>query len=185
MADIVEIADMLGTVQLQEDDCTEDLFNEIRDEWQDTYIYKLLGAELGKLFLADLDANSPTTLSPRFQAIYDKFVVDVEECFSFSYYGYSVYSGKIVQSKGIKDYIKYVIWFYFARNNNVIISLAGNKLSVGENSEPSADGFNLVRNYNKAIDTGRAIQWYVCNNEDGHEYPEYNGTVLDYAIPNG
>lgn len=185
MADIITIADMLGTVQLQEDDCTEDLFNEIRDEWQDTFIYKLLGAELGKLFIADFEANTPTTLTPRFQAIYDKFVIDVEECVSFGGYDFSIYNGKIVESRGLKKFLEYIVWFYFARNNNVIISLAGNKLSVGENSEPSADGFNLARNYNKGIDTGRAIQWYICNNEDGHEYPEYNGAYLDYVIPNG
>ena len=185
MATLITIDDMKGTVQLQMDDCTEDLFDEIRDEWQDCYIYKLLGAELGDLFIADYDANSPTTLTPRFQAIFDKFQKDVDECISFAGYDYTVFNGKLVKSRGIKKYIEYIVWFYFARNNNVIISLAGNKVSLGENSTPSADGFNLARNFNKAIDTGRAIQWYICNNEDGHEYPEYNGQHLDYVIPNG
>lgn len=166
MANIVELADFVGSFELQEDQFTADTFDPIRDEYERQFVYKVLGAELGKLFLADFDANTPTTLDPRFQAIYDAFIEDYNFC--------------IVESKGIKEMTKSVVWFFFARDNNITISLGGNKSHKSENSDPSADGLNLAKNYNKAIRTGHAIQWYICQNSS--TYPEYNGQALNYII---
>jgi hypothetical protein len=165
MANIVTIADYLvGSVVLQQDDTTEERFDSIRDEYQNNYIYKLLGAELGGLFLADLD-GSGVPVTARFLAIYNAFQED-DSC------GMQI-------SKGIKFYIKNTIWFYFARINNTAVTVAGNISKLGENSEPSFSGKNLAYLYNQAVDTGLAIQWYI--RENSTVYPEYNGQFLDYV----
>ena len=166
MSAIVNISDYLGTVQLQQDDTTEDKFDAIRDEFSDQYVYKLLGAELGKLFLANLDVNG-VPVTARFLAIFNAFAND-DGCEG------------VQISAGLKYYIKQVIWFHYARVNNVLITTAGNTTKLGENSEPAITGNVLAHNFNKGIKTGKAIQWYICQNSD--DYPEYKGQYLDYVV---
>ena len=164
---IVTISDFaIGTVILQKDNQTEDQLDAIVDEYQDDYIYKLLGAELGALFLADLN-GSGVPASARFLSIYNAFASD------------SGCDG-VVQSKGIKFFIKNIIWFHYARQNNVSISTSGNNVKLGENSEPNNSGRYLAHVYNQAIDTGKAIQWYI--NQNSGTYPEYKWSYLDYCI---
>lgn len=172
---IVTIDDYIGEFQLQIDNQTTARFNAIRDNHTNDYIYQLLGAELGALYIADLDANGVPS-EARFLALYNAFQEDLSNGF---YFWDSYYSG-MVQSKGMKFFIKGIIWWYFARANNVRISLAGNKSSVSQNSSPNADGLFLARIYNEAIETGKAIQWYIYQNSS--TYPEYNGQRLEYNI---
>ena len=87
MASIVSLSDFIGSLQLQQDNFTEDRFNSIRDEWEPQFIYKLLGAELGGLFLADLDANG-VPITARFTDIYEAFQLD--------------YNCEVIKSIGIK-----------------------------------------------------------------------------------
>lgn len=165
MADIVTIADYLvGAAVLQQDDTTEERFDAIRDEYQNDYIYKLLGAELGGLFLADLN-GSGVPQTARFTAIYEAFQED-DSC------GMQI-------SKGIKFYIKNIVWFYFARVNNFAVTIAGNVSKLGENSDVATPGKTLAHLYNQSIDTGKAIQWYIEQNSS--TYPEFNGQELDYV----
>ena len=77
--------------------------------------------------------------------------------------------------------IEAVIWFYVARDNNIVIALGGNVSSLSQNSNTSTDPINLARNYNKAIRTGRAIQHFICENST--DYPEYNGQYLSIMDP--
>jgi hypothetical protein len=165
MPNIVTISDFSGSVQLQRDNQTEAKFNLIRDEFTNEYIYKLLGVVLGNLFLADLDANGvPQTA--RFESLYDPFQED--------------WNNEIKQSRGIKFFVKNIIWYYYSRQNNVVITTAGNRTKKGENSDPSLDGMYLAKNFNASINTGKAIQWYISQNFA--TYPEYNGQKLDYLI---
>jgi len=168
--------DFTGTAQLQFDTQTEAKFDVIRDERESTYIYQLLGAELGALFIADLDANGvPVTV--RFLDIYNAFAEDIGTTTFYNWPGIDT----IAESKGIKYFLKNIIWFYFARNNQMLVSAGGNKSASSQNSTPNNDSFALARMYNKSIDTGHAIQWYICDNSA--TYPEYNGQFLEYIIP--
>lgn len=165
MANITEISDYYGEVQLQADRFTTANFNSIRDEYEATYIRKLLGATLGNAFLDDLDASGvPTTA--RFTAIYDAFQFDD--------------SGFLVQSKGIKEMIKGIIWFYYTRNNTQDTTLGGNKTSKSQNSDYARSKSFVVRIYNQSIDTAKSIQYYICDNSS--TYPEYNGQEFDYVL---
>lgn len=166
MANIVTISDFVGSVQLQYDTRTEAKFNYIRDENEASIIYELLGAELGALFIADLDGNG-VPQEARFLSIYNAFADDT---------GY----GAVVESKGIKFYVKNIIWYFFARQNNHLITTSGNTVKKSENADVSVDPFFLAQNYNKSIRTGQAIQWYI--NENLSDYPEYQGQELHYMI---
>ena len=167
MANIIEISDCIGSQNIQKGKFTTPIFDDIRDEQTNPFLYQVLGATLGDLFLTNFNAATPTTLDPRFQVIYDALVSETS-------------SGTPVISKGIKDMVKNVVWFYFARDNNVQIALTGNTSTLSENSNQNADGLNLGKNYNKAIDTGIAIQWYI--NQNSATYPEYKGQYLDYVV---
>ncbi len=167
MANIVTFSDYVeGSVTLQQDSTTQARLEAIRDEYQDHYIYQLLGAELGTAFLADLD-GSGVPQTARFEALYDPFVED-DECEG------------IQRSLGIKIFIKNIIWFHFARINNVRVTVAGNASHLSENSEQAYNGKYLAHLFNQSIDTGKAIQWYIHQNSA--DYPEYNGQYLDYVI---
>jgi hypothetical protein len=166
MANIVTISDFEGSFQIQYDTRTTAKFNLIRDEFQNDFIFDLLGAELGALFLADLDGSGiPQTT--RFEALYEPFTEDTDY-------------GQVVRSKGLKDAVKAIVWYYFARQNNHLITTSGNTVKRSENADVSTDPFFLTQNYNKAIESGYAIQWYI--NENLSDYPEYNGQELEYLI---
>ena len=163
---MVEISDFIGSAFIQKGKYTTPRFDDIRDEWTNHQIYQLLGAVLGKLFIANLDANGVPE-DARFKSIYNPFVLDE--------------NSRVLESRGIKYMIKHTVWFYYARDNNVNVELTGNNADLAENAELSTDGFFLVKNFNKGVRTGRAIQEFIRDNLV--TYPEYNGQVLEFAIP--
>ena len=166
MPNIIEITDCIGSADIQQGTFTTPIFDDIRDEFTNEYIYKLLGVDLGVLFLADLDANGVPQTAP-YTTIFNPIVQDVD--------------GVILNSKGIKYYIKMIIWFYYTRNNNTEITNAGNRISESQNSAPLNDPSAIAKNYNKGIQTGRMIQWYI--NENSADFPLYNGQHLETVIP--
>lgn len=165
MHSLVQISDFNGEFQLQFDNATTAKFNLVRDEHEKDYIYLLLGVALGDLFIADLESDGVPTDS-RFLAIYNSFSYDQDEL--------------IVRSKGMKLYIKGVVWYYFARNNPYIIATGGNKVNKDQNSDQLYDGLVLAKIYNESIRTGKSIQSYIEKNID--TYPEYNGQTLNFVI---
>lgn len=167
MADITTISDYTGEVQLQFDNATKGKFNVVRDAWTNRSLNQLLGAQLTTLFLADLDPSG-IPQAPRFTDIFDAFAIDE--------------NNDVVESKGIKEYIKGIVWFYFARNNTTLIRTGGNTVPEAENSENELDQAFIVRMHNDSIATGEAIQFFI--REDITTYPEYNGQELQSIIPN-
>lgn len=162
MPNLIEFTDFQGTSRLQKDNNTVVKFDAIRDEKESEFMANVLGAELSTLMYADLDVNGvPQTA--RFTALYDKFQIDLNEC--------------VIQSLGIKRMCVYIIWFFYARDNNIYISVGGNFASKSQNSDQASDPVNLAKNYNKGITTGKAIQVFIEENEA--DYPEYNGQVLN------
>ena len=166
MANIVTISDFEGSFQIQSDTRTTARFNLVRDEYQNEFIYTMMGAELGALFLADLDGSGvPQTAI--YLSLYNAFQEDTD-------------FGALVRSRGIKEAVKAYVWFFFARNNNHLITTSGNTVKRSENADVSIDPFYLAQNFNKAIETAHAIQWYI--NENLSDYPTYNGQELEYMI---
>ena len=153
------------------------------DDYELEIIEDLLGCELAELFIADLDVDNMPQ-EPRFTAIYDKFCIDLD-CGDWSIkwndlnYFYS--TNQNVRSIGMKEMIKRFVYVYFTREDKQKQTVSGG--SVNESTaarEASNPERNIVRQYNKAVDTHRAIQYYICNNEDGFEYDEFGGIRKDF-----
>lgn len=163
MANLVEITDFEGQFQIARDNFTKAIFDDYRDEKQFNLIYKLLGAELGQLFIDDLDANG-VPVTARFTAIYEAFIVDD--------------GSSVRESKGIKEMTIAYIYYYWCRDNNRNVGITGNTKNKGENSDVIETVDWIVRAYNKAIATYKEIQWYI--GENSTDYPEYNGVPREY-----
>lgn len=163
MANICEITDFTGELSLSVDDFTRVKFDSFRDEYQVTAIYNLLGVELGKLFLADLDVSG-VPVTAKYLTIYNALAFEENGC-NFV-------------SLGIKDYVKRMVYFNFVRNNSVRVTMGGNTGVRAENGTNLIDGMFVTLAYNKGIRSAHAIQLYVDNNLS--EYPEYNGNYINY-----
>lgn len=163
MPNLVEISDFTGTYAIPIDQFTSDEFEAVRDAHQFDMIYLLMGGELGDLFIADLDSNGvPQTA--RFEALYDPFTED--------------YNGTVIKSLGIKEMVKAYLYMLFSRDNNVSLTITANVKKNGENSSTTSNSLFIVRKYNQAVDTAKAIQWYICQNSD--DYPEENRQEIEY-----
>lgn len=163
MPNIIEITDFTGAYSISTDEFTEVEFEVIRDDEQFAVIYDMLGAELGQLFIDDLD-SSGIPQEARFTSLYEAFKTD--------------YCGAIIKSEGIKAMVKYDLYFKIVRDNNITVAITGNLKSEGENSSPEQSTAWLVRTYNRMIDTAQAIQWFICQNSA--DYPEYNGQEMEF-----
>jgi len=162
---IVKIADMVGPVLIQQDNNTEELFNPLRNELEGMFLRRLMGIELGNLFLASVQVSGVPP-SGRFLTIFSPIQENL--------------NGFEVDSQGIKEMLKCILYFYYARDNNVRVTLAGNVNQKGENSTPNSDNFNLTKTYNKGIEIAQTIQFYIGQKLD--VYPEYKGQKLRMAI---
>ena len=161
MPNLIQYTDFSGTARIQKDNNTVQKFDAIRDEKESEFMANVLGAELSELLYADLDSNGvPQTA--RFTDIYEAFKLDLN-C--------SVY-----QSLGIKKMCVYIVWFFYARDNNISIAVGGNFSGKSQNADQASDPANLAKNYNKGVKTARAIQNYI--EENSSDYPEYNGQYL-------
>ena len=165
MANILEFIDMSGTARLQKDNNTVKKFNAIRDEKESEFLAQILGAELASLFYVNFNAVYPDTslLDPRFLVIYNALRYD--------------YNCDVIESQGLKQIQMFYVWFFYARDNNITISVGGNFAGKSQNADQAADPANLAKNYNKAIRSARNIQFYICDNSA--TYPEYNGQPLE------
>lgn len=165
MPDIISISDFLGSHNFPQDQFSEtNDYNPILAERQLELIYKVMGAELGQLFIDDLDANG-VPVTARFQDLYNAFVMQ-DSC------------DKIVESKGVKFMILGYVYYFLVKEGNARVTLTGNKQVKGENSEANQNVGFMARRYNDSIATGKAIQWFICENST--VYPEYKGVELNY-----
>lgn len=163
MPTITKIADYTGRFQIAKDAYSKKTLQYYIDSLEYNLIYELLGAELGTLFIADLDVNGvPQT--QRFIDIYNAFAID-NDC-------------KLIASSGVKSFLIGQIYFDYCRNDNTYNSQIGNKGSVSENSNIAGNLWNdLSQRYNIAIENGKSIQWYVGSYK-AEDYPEYKGIEL-------
>jgi len=164
MPTITKIADYTARYQIAKDSYSKKTLQYYIDKSEAKLIYELLGAELGGLFLADLDVDGiPQTA--RFTDIYNSFAID-DDC-------------ALHCSDGIKEYILGQIYFDYCRNDSTYNSQIGNKGAVSENSEIASNLWHdLSQRYNIAIENGKQIQWYVsCYKSE--DYTEYKGVKLE------
>jgi len=154
---LVSKTDFVGNFALSK--TISDKIDAFIDEFEEQYLIDLLGAELFKLFKADVDAPTKKPETDIYLAIYNEINED--------------YSGCVMRSKGLKDMILGFIWFEYVRAT--AYSHTGTGIVAGSNEVSKNVGLDdsyIYRNYNASVAAYGVIQWYICNTND---YPLFNG----------
>lgn len=137
------------------------------NKYEEKLLRDLLGATLYNLFIADLDVNEePQTQI--FIDIFDEFAEDED-------------AGSGIQhvSEGMIEMLKGFIYFYWLREQftqNVISGPVKNEYS--NSTQARFVETNMIDNYNQAVKTYQAIQWFIKEHLD--DYPTFNGVCKSH-----
>lgn len=151
--------DFTGKYEVHISQFTADKLQEYIDRYETSILNKLLGVELYNLFIANI--VSPTPL-PIYNKIFLPFI-EQTDC------------GEILESKGMKDLLTGMIYFYYVRDQYTQMSTLGAVKNKGENSESTTyvmSGLNA--RWNEAVETYDAIQRYIELNKSA-DYPTFKG----------
>jgi len=168
-------SDFKGLVSQSKNEFTTPKIKLYIDEYEPEYLQDLLGCDMYDDFVADLIPTPavPTSVpqDPKFLAIFNAFCFDE-----------GLGTGCQYKSVGIKEMLKFFIFWEYARDNQQEFAIAGATKNAFSNSELVAlSHTRLYRNYNKGIETYKAIQWYICDNRENYDYDNYNGQFKDYT----
>lgn len=163
----IKIADFSGQDKIAKDKYTESDLQFYIDKLEARYLQDLLGAELYEAFKTDfvIDGTKPT--NAKFTAIWDAFAID-DNCTMW-------------RSEGIKKMLGLFIYWEYLRDQPVKNNIAGNQVNQQANSEAALPSeTNMYTNYNQALESYWAIQWYIDINPDSYDYDLYNGQNKKY-----
>ncbi len=158
---ILKVTDFTGEYYIAQD-CYTDLTDYIV-KYERYYLLRLFGAELYKLFIADLVDGIPQT--SRFIDIYQPFALDDDHC--------------LRDSEGIKAMLKEFVYYHILLEQPNIKTTTGTVKMQNENSSMSTYDFNIIEAYNKGVENYKTIQWFICDRDE--DYPEENMQLLDYT----
>ena len=133
--------------------------------YEKRYINELLGVELAKLFIADLEPNSKEPQSPIYQAIYYPIEEDLPKG-TIQYYGY--YAEKcgcqnhMILTNGMKSMLMGFIFFEYMRDQPYFKDLTGVNTKKSENSNRAKfSEWGIDQYYNESIEDYQQIQYYI------------------------
>lgn len=157
---IITDANFIGFYRVAKDPVDTVIINQFCDDNENSYILKLLGAELGQLVITDLSGGNVPT-DPLYQAIWLPFSFD--------------WCGVVYESKGVLDMLTGFLYFQIQTDAKLSLSQA---TGVTRLKTEVAQSNNLVEaqiseRWNRAVYTSRAIQAYICKNSG--DYPLFNG----------
>ena len=142
----------------------EALLQSYIDEYEEIYLQEMLGCELYDLFVADLVGGVPQDAI--YLSLYNKFCMDEDACHVQ------------VRSEGMIKMLEKFIYWEYQRDGKVEKSSSGNRVNLIEASrEASFTETNIYAVYNEGINSYKAIQWFICENEVN--YPTFNGKRKD------
>lgn len=171
---IVQLNDFVAEFQLPRTTATDVVLQGYIDRWELETIMKLLGVELGNLFIADLVNGVPQTA--RFVTIYNPFQIQQQQGV-ISIDGYCNCYQPIWISQGIKFILLSVIYFKYIAKTQVKASQGGatkNETSVSMSLNPR-DALRFgEQKYNQALDSIYSVQYY-CRCYKKPTYPEFQG----------
>lgn len=157
-----------GEYLINNNDNTKQNLKDYITNYERTFIYELLGIELGDLFISDLDAITKKPQTQRF--------IDIYEPVYFQKYGC------IYQSKGIKEMLKGLVYAQFVSSQNFKNTINGNTqgiYQIGETGQTvSAVRNGVVQKYNKSVSSFKSIQFFIHTNSS--VYPEFEGVLKEY-----
>lgn len=181
--------DYIGIIAISTNKYTrKDLESYIATYEQDI-LESLLGCDMAAELIADLDGDN-LPVSPKFQEIFDAFCIDDstdiwfvnQHAYLYNYNPlYCGYGCKVQwKSKGILELLRYQIFFYYTRDQQVNNTITGNVKGENNVSELVAPSMtSMKRNYNNSLNWYVAIQWRICKNENDYDYDSYNGIIKE------
>ena len=164
MSLILQPSDFIGKYKIVKNGYTQSDLQDFIDIYESQYLKKLLGCELYALFIADLVSGVPQT--PIYLTIFNPICED--------------YNCSIIESNGMKEMLKALIYFEYGRDSDNDITMSGNTRSSSDNStKPTQITAGLYKFYNRGINSYCGIQELIHRNST--DYPTYNGQTLGYA----
>ena len=171
-----------GEVKLSQNQYSESDIKKYITEYEQEYLEDMLGCELAEELIADLDVdNNP--VDPKFTAIWDRFCINFTGVPIHLHWHYTDYYGcrRLVRSKGIEEMLQNFVYFHYGREQKEKNTPAGQvKNEYSASVEADYDQTNLVRMYNKGLDSYIAIQYYIVDNPDGFDYDNFEGIKKEY-----
>ena len=155
-------SDFTGIIAVSSNKFTDDGIQDYIDKWESKYLQDLLGVDLYNEFIADLDtapnitpASIPT--DAKFTVIFNSFALDDGSC--------------IRRSEGMKQMLRYLIYFDYVRDRNFAIDITGaNKASYSNAETVKINETRAIENWNLGIKTYNMIQWYITDNPNSYDY---------------
>lgn len=160
MAIILQTSDFTGKYAISTDVSTVTKLQEYIDRHEREYIYRLLGKELGDLFIADVSSYAPVTA---------KYVV------IFNQLNFEDSGDHLYISRGIKEILKAVVFYHYVADEMAEHGQSGVSVpSIDTSSRSTAEGVLRFaeQRFNSILPSVEAIQVYV-EQEEPADYPEY------------
>jgi len=167
---LLQTSDFVGAVSLSQNEFDAVKLQLYIDRFEVRYLTDLLGCDMYDDFVADLiptpavPTSAPT--DAKFTAIFNPFCIDEQPD-----------TGCQHVSEGIKEMLKFFIYFEWARDNQYTMAITGATKNTFSNAEiATIIETRATENYNLAIKTYQAIQWYIDDeNPNNYDYSNYNG----------
>jgi hypothetical protein len=160
---IVNTTDFTGRYELALNPLLTTKLDAYITEFEKSFIYKVLGTELGALFIADLGVGG-LPVSPEYLTLYNELFFD--------------YCKTQYQSKGLKPTLLGLIYFHVITEGRLSTS------PLNGANQPQVTGgevnsrTELYNRYNTSVDSIKAIHIYCLDNSA--TYPTFNGVKFLY-----
>ena len=161
MADLIQVGDFVGMYELAQNGLNSVKLAYYITDKQSEYLRKTLGVELYDLFIQGVEDEDPI-----YEILFEPFAYQQDGC--------------IIESKGIKNALLGIVYFYYQRDKQVQQTVNSAVKMRGQNSERAEImSQRLFGRYNDSIRTLKAVQQYCMDNSD--VYPTFQGVQLDYS----
>jgi hypothetical protein len=175
---LVKTTDFTGLYYIAQTTYTTPILQAYIDEFEKTYIRKLLGLTLGDLFIATVVNNVP--VGARYLNVFNPLAIQVSGLNNgVSLVGEFYTEGRIFESRGMKEILKGIIYCLYVQGTQAHHSQSGVAKSLGDvgivMTGESAARMGEIR-HNGIISDWEAVQYYIHVN--AATYPEYDGLQL-------
>jgi hypothetical protein len=175
---LVKTTDFTGLYAIAQTSYTTPILQAYIDEFEKTFIRKLLGLELGDLFIATVVNNAP--VGARYLAVFNPLAIQVSGLNSGVFLnGQNWVAGRIFESRGMKEILKGIIYCLYVQGTQSHHSQSGVAKATADVSIIMS-GENAARmgeiRHNGIISDWEAVQYYISQNNA--TYTEYDGLEL-------
>jgi hypothetical protein len=178
---IVNVADFTGRYLLAKNPHNVGTIDDVIDLYEKSYIYKILGVELGDLLIADLTGGVPT--SPELLVIFNELAFN-PTCNELAFLtDNSTGNEQLFESKGLKNILLGFIYWVIVTEARLQPSQTNGAVQVKVETGTSARNISEIYNrYNDSVKWVKCIQQYIYDHFE--DYPTFKGQkiLINYSI---